>query len=125
MIKSNSQQFFLSFLGLTINFFVTASTGKILCGYNLKTKFFKKSDKAKKYLLLFFNALYSNKNVYISHFYLKPVNKKNLNFFYLLLNTYKIELAFVGFKNYYKSVFKKVRRVKKRIKKKLLSKFSY
>lgn len=117
MIKSNQKQYFLSFLGFSINFFQTASTGKILSKYNLKTKFLKKSEKANKYLLMFYNNINVNKNLHISHLFLKPLNRKNLNFFYLILKTFKIQPGNIGFKNYYKSVFKRVKRIKKRIKK--------
>lgn len=125
MIKSNQKQYFLSFLGFNVFLFNTVSTGKLLKNKKLTTKSLKSSVKANKYLLLYFSEFYNNTNNYISHFYLKPINRKNLNFFYLLLKTYKISLNFLGFKNYYKVVNKSVRRIKKRIKKKLLSSHVY
>lgn len=125
MIKSNNKQYFLSFLGYNILYFKTASTGKILKRKNLITKSLKSSQKANKYLLLFFNECNSQSNVFISYYLLKPVNRKNLNFFYLVLKAYRPICEFFGFYQYYNITTKKVKRIKKRVKKKLLSKHSY
>lgn len=120
-IKSNNKQYFLTFLSLDNLIFKTASTGKILKKKNLVTKSLKSSNKANKYLLLFFNEINSKQNYFISYYLVKPINRKNLNFLYLIVNTFHIISNFFGFKNYYKITTKGVKRIKKRIKKKLLS----
>ena len=121
MIKSSLKQYFLSVIGLNTIHFKTVSTGKLLSKNNLPIKALKNSIRANKYLLQFFNEYYSNQSIFISHYLLKPITRKNLNFFYLILKTYKIISDFVGFKNYYQCTFKGVKRIKKRIKKKLLN----
>lgn len=125
MIKSNQKQYFLSFLGFNVFFFNTVSTGKLLKKKKLLTKSLKSSIKSNKYLLHHFGEFYNNPNNFISYYYLKPINRKNINFFYLLLKTFKVNLAFLGFKNYYKTSTKSVRRIKKRVKKKLLNNHAY
>lgn len=125
MIKSNTKQYFLSFLGYNVLHFKTASTGKILKKKNLLTKSLKSSSKADKYLLSFFNEYNANPEIFISYYLLKPMNRKNLNFYYLILKTFKIVPEFVGYYHYYIVTHKTARRIKKRIKKKLIRKHMY
>jgi len=125
MIKSNNKQFFLSFLGLTTSFFKTVSTGKILSKKNLKIKSLKKSKKAHKYIFLFFKSVNKISLLHISHCLLQPINRKNLNLFYLILKNCKTFFDFLGFYHYYKISVKTVRRIKKKIKKKLLANHTY
>jgi len=125
IIKSNNKQYFLSFLGLNTFFFKTVSTGKILSRKNLKIKSLKKSKKAYKYIFLFFKSISKIDSLHISHCLLKPINRKNLNMFYLILKNCKTSLNFLGFYHYYKISVKTVRRIKKKIKKKLLANHTY
>jgi hypothetical protein len=124
IITSNPKQYFLTFSGLNVTFFKTVSTGKILKKKGLLTKSLKKSHKALKYLLLFVKDITKKTVNNISHHLLRPINKKNLDLFYLVLRNCNISVDNIGFRHHYKSVFKTERRIKRRIKKKLLAKFT-
>lgn len=125
LIKSNTKQYFLSFLGFNFFYFKTVSTGKLLSKNKLITKSLKKSSKAFKYILLFFKSINDVDTNSVAYYLFHPVNRKNLNLFYLLYKNCKINPEFIGYKNYYKKTRKTVRRIKKRIKKTLLKNHTY
>lgn len=125
LIKSNTKQYFLSFLGVTSNIFKTVSTGKVLSKRGLETKSLKSSKKAEKYLVFFLNEFMLNDNNFISYCLLHPINKKNLIMLYLAFKSFQLPLTTIGFKNYYKICQKYTKRIKKRIKKKLIANFVF
>lgn len=125
LIKSNTKQYFLSFLGVTSSIFKTVSTGKVLSKRGLETKSLKSSKKAEKYLIFFLNEFMLNENNFISYCLLHPINKKNLIMLYLSFKSFQLPLTTIGFKNYYKICQKYTKRIKKRIKKKLIANFVF
>lgn len=125
IIKSNPKQYFLTFSGINLRFFRTASTGKILKRKKLVVKSLKKSHKALKYLLLYVKDIINRPASNISYYLLNPINRKNLNFLYLVFRNCEVSIDNLGFRHYYKSIFRTERRIKRRIKKRLLSQFTY
>lgn len=118
LLKSNTKQFLLSILGFDKHYFSTVSTGKLLSRIGLLTKSLKKSPKSNKYLFDYINY-FINSNSGFSHVFMKPINRKNINFFNEFIVLHKIKYFYLGYKNYYKTTFKHVHRIKKKIKKKI------
>ncbi len=123
-IKSNTKQYFLSFLGVNFKYFKTVSIGKILSKLGVQTKASKKSKKFIKFLVDFFGKELKIKNFSYTYYWLKPMNKKNFNLWFLFIEKYKINFLSWGGSHYRKLTTKKVARIKKRIKKKLLKNFT-
>jgi hypothetical protein len=124
-MQSNRKQYMLTFMGLNKQHFTTISAGKLMCYLGVKLKSAKKSKKILKYLVDYFEYYYLKPAVRVTHYLLKPTNRKNLNMFYEIQKYCKIDRGAVGGRLYYASVTKRAARIKKRIKKRLMSSNAY
>lgn len=124
-IQSNRKQYFLTFSGINKHHFVTLSSGKLLSYLGIHKKGAKKSRKVVKYLVDYFESVYLNPTVRVTNYLLKPLNRKNINFFYEIQKYCKIDRGYLGAYFYFKTITARAARIKKRIKKKLLAKHSY
>jgi hypothetical protein len=95
-IHSNKKQYFLTFAGVNYKYFNTLSAGKLMAGLGVKNKGAKKSKKILKYLVDYFDYFFLKPNVRITHYFLKPFNRKNLLFFYEIQKYCKISRGFLG-----------------------------
>lgn len=124
-IQSNRKQYILTFMGLNQKHFTTLSAGKLMSFLGVKLKSAKKSKKILKYLVDYFEYYFLKKTVRITHYLLKPTNRKNLNMFYEIQKYCKIDRGLIGGRLYFASVTKRAARIKKRIKKRLIASSSY
>jgi len=120
-IQSNRKQYFMTFTGVNRTFFNTISSGKLMASLGVKLKSAKKSKKTLKYLVDYFEYYYLKKFIRVTHYLLKPTNRKNLNMFYEIQKYCKIDRGFLGGRLYYKSITKRAARIKKRVKSRLLA----
>lgn len=124
-IQSNRKQYFLTFMGINRKHFTSLSAGKLMTSLGVKAKSAKKSKKIIKYLVDYFEFYFLKPAIRVTHYSLKPTNRKNLNFFYEIQRYCKIDRGAVGGRLYYNSITKRAARIKKRIKKRLLASSSF